>query len=1304
ITLKKSSDNSTVESIDVTSSLVTGTGTTTITINPTTTLDSSTTYYLNIDATAFDDSSGNSYVGISDATTLNFTSADVDAPTLSSSTPSDDATGVAVDTNIVLTFDESVNVESGNITLKKSSDNSTVESIDVTSSLVTGTGTTTITINPTTTLDSLTTYYLNIDATAFDDSSGNSYAGITNTTTLDFTSADVDAPTIVFAPVDSADNVTITSNITLTFNEAIRNTDDSALTDANISSLITLKNENLSGSDIPFSSTIDTSKKVITIHPTSDFSSEQMIYVGIGPTVEDTSNNAITATSITFRSADITPPNVVFDPIDSADNIPITSNITLTFNEAIRNTDNSPLSDSNIDNLITLKDSDLNGDNINFNATIDTTKKVITINPISSFSSEQEIYAAIGATVEDVSNNAIAPSSITFTAADSTPPNLEFTPVNSATGVAVNSDITISFDEVIRNLDDSSLTDSNVDSLITLKTNNSSGSEIAFDAFIDTAKQLITISPISDFSSEQIIYVAIDAKVEDVSNNAIAPSSITFTAADSTAPTVAFVPPDTSSCVPVSSNVSLTFSEGVRNLDASSITGTSASELITLEYTADNSPIPFTTTIDTDKKIISVIPNTDLISGEVISITIEAVEDFSGNTMSATSGTFCVVDSNPPVITFSPANLSTLVAADTDIILSFDEEIRLKDNSTINNTNVDGLITVKNTNESGSDIAFNASIDSDKRIITIDLVTDLSSNQTVYVSIGATVEDTYNNLITADSVTFTSGDTLPPTVDIEAVIVASIATNSDITFTFSEAVRNLNNSLLTDSNVGSLITLKDSGDTGFDIPFTATINTTKTIITIDPISDFTSQQVVYAAIGDTVEDYADNALPATSKTFTAEYLKTELQNPLNEKDVIGLIEAQLDTTNRFAQHSTNSVLKRVEWLRIHRNDKELSRQGITLKFINSTMAEIADIAQLSKSINKSSNLFNNDWAVWSDGNITIGEIEETSTASIRGIRSSGITIGMDKIINKNQMFGAALRIEDDKNDIGTTGTKLNTDGYSLSFYGTNQINDNTFIASTLGIGLLRVKSTRIHQSGILSGIREGDQIFGSILFGTETPLYNNGKVNNQATLTLYGRLDGGYTTLQNYSEFGTVAALIYNEQNLRTAKGSIGMKADDKIKLNELTFMPRARIEYGWDFSNSSDAIISYNTYPNTNYTFAIDPSRNANLRLGLGADIELGKDLFFTMDYQRTGTYKSDETKRYDHENTLSMGLSFQPNPSTDYFLSLSRANSALNQVDLDFYKNLNENWSLNLGLGLTGSLDSGYKNIAKFNTVLSF
>ena len=109
------------------------------------------------------------------------------APSLSSSSPADNATAVAGNSNIVLNFSEAVDAESGNITIKKTSDNSTIETIAVGSGQVTGSGTTQITINPSVTLASSTEYYVQIAATAFDDSSSNSYAGISDTTSLSFT-------------------------------------------------------------------------------------------------------------------------------------------------------------------------------------------------------------------------------------------------------------------------------------------------------------------------------------------------------------------------------------------------------------------------------------------------------------------------------------------------------------------------------------------------------------------------------------------------------------------------------------------------------------------------------------------------------------------------------------------------------------------------------------------------------------------------------------------------------------------------------------------------------------------------------------------------------------------------------------------------------------------------------------------------------------------------------------------------------------------------------------------------------------
>ena len=106
-------------------------------------------------------------------------------PTLSSSNPVDDETDTPYDTNITLTFSEIVKVGTGNITLKKTSDNSTVQIFDVTTD-VSGSGTTQITMNPSSDLEKGVEYYVLIDSTAIVDLSRNSYAGISSTTDLSF--------------------------------------------------------------------------------------------------------------------------------------------------------------------------------------------------------------------------------------------------------------------------------------------------------------------------------------------------------------------------------------------------------------------------------------------------------------------------------------------------------------------------------------------------------------------------------------------------------------------------------------------------------------------------------------------------------------------------------------------------------------------------------------------------------------------------------------------------------------------------------------------------------------------------------------------------------------------------------------------------------------------------------------------------------------------------------------------------------------------------------------------------------------
>ncbi len=154
----------------------------TVTLNPSSDLASGSTYYIQIPSTAFVDTAGNGFAGISNKTTLNFMTLDVNAPSLISSIPSDNASSVKLDKNIILTFNENITAGSGQIKLFDANDK-LVEAFNVSSSIISGS---TVTLIPTSDLKPDNSYYIQIPSTALVDTTGNNYAGITNKTEINF--------------------------------------------------------------------------------------------------------------------------------------------------------------------------------------------------------------------------------------------------------------------------------------------------------------------------------------------------------------------------------------------------------------------------------------------------------------------------------------------------------------------------------------------------------------------------------------------------------------------------------------------------------------------------------------------------------------------------------------------------------------------------------------------------------------------------------------------------------------------------------------------------------------------------------------------------------------------------------------------------------------------------------------------------------------------------------------------------------------------------------------------------------------
>jgi hypothetical protein len=123
-------------------------------------------------------------------TTLAWQTADLTAPSLVALpfSPSDNQTGVQVSSLLSADFNENIVAGSGLIELRLSGTGALVESFDVTTAAVTISGAS-ITLNPASNLLFATDYYVTIPNGAIEDAAGNAFAGFTDNSTWNFTTA-----------------------------------------------------------------------------------------------------------------------------------------------------------------------------------------------------------------------------------------------------------------------------------------------------------------------------------------------------------------------------------------------------------------------------------------------------------------------------------------------------------------------------------------------------------------------------------------------------------------------------------------------------------------------------------------------------------------------------------------------------------------------------------------------------------------------------------------------------------------------------------------------------------------------------------------------------------------------------------------------------------------------------------------------------------------------------------------------------------------------------------------------------------
>jgi endonuclease I len=208
-------------------------------------------------------------------------------PLASTFAPLDNATNVPINSTLAVTFNEAVQKGTGNILIKRSSDDSTFATIDVTTGAVVVSGTN-MTITPPSNFINSTGYYIEIPSGAIKDLANNNYAGISGPMAWNFTTIAsdlIDPLATSFSPADDATGVSISTTPSITFNEPVKKGTGNIL--------IKRSADNTVFETIAVSSTqVVVAGSVVTITPTNPFAYSTGYYIEIPlGAIEDLAGN-----------------------------------------------------------------------------------------------------------------------------------------------------------------------------------------------------------------------------------------------------------------------------------------------------------------------------------------------------------------------------------------------------------------------------------------------------------------------------------------------------------------------------------------------------------------------------------------------------------------------------------------------------------------------------------------------------------------------------------------------------------------------------------------------------------------------------------------------------------------------------------------------------------------------------------------------------------------------------------------------------------------------------------------------------
>ncbi|MCL1560583.1 putative Ig domain-containing protein [Xanthomonas nasturtii] len=434
------------------------------------------------------------------------------------------------------------------------------------------------------------------------------------------------------------------------------------------------------------------------------------------------------------------------------------------------------------------------------------------------------------------------------------------------------------------------------------------------------------------------------------------------------------------------------------------------------------------------------------------------------------------------------------------------------------------------------------------------------------------------------------------------------------------------------TRVGGTATAAAARASGPSPAATAMAETPTFMLTFTPNPAFVGQA--------TVQFTLSNAF-ATSVPANVVFNIAPRRDPSQDAEVRGLIDAQSESTRRFARAQIDNFQRRLE--ATHRGGGSFTNAVSFQPTSHCRQAERGITAQpCSPDTQDADNDFRDapaaaagnsegvqgqgDLGLWIGGAIRSGSLNRQTNSNGVDFQTDGLSVGADYRVAQSLAIGAGLGWGRDDSDVGTRGSRSKGTAYTMALYASFHPGKAFFFDTLVGYQMLSYDLRRFvtDDSSLAEGNRDGKQWIASVSTGADLQ-------RGDLQITPYARMDVARATLDGYAEDGVAPfALRYADMDVATTTGNLGLRLEWRREVAWGRLTPQLRVEYQRDFQGRGDATLSYADLSGGPFYRTAQSAFDRNrLMVGIGAVLLTEQGLSTRLEYRgiTDGDSNNDQT-----------------------------------------------------------------------------